>query len=111
MSKNRKTKKSGAELEEGRAAYMIAWREKKIDQMEEMMKGLEGKSALLEAMLVCLLLREGEGERERTVRLGRAEVSARLGAWRSEAHLDGEDYVVTFTKKGEAADGASPCKS
>ena len=40
----------------GRAAYMVAWRDRHIEKMEAYCKGLEGKCALLEALLACLVI-------------------------------------------------------
>ena len=49
-----KEKREGAT---GRDAYAIAWRSKRIAQLEEEIGGERQRSALLEALLSCVLLR------------------------------------------------------
>ena len=105
MAKTTCPERKGAD--KGRVTHAIAWRERRIAELEEQIAGEREKSMLLEALLICALLKASQGDgKERRIRLGRAEVSEQLGKWTSACRVDGEDYEVVFHPSREAADAA-----
>ena len=110
MSK-KKQPETGAEakeIDEGRAAYMIAWRDRHIENLKETIVGLQEESKLLEALLAFALCRAGAKREDgaRTLDIGKRELSEMLGAWDSALEADEDAYHLTFRAKKDGENGA-----
>lgn len=94
------------EKEPERLAYMVAWRDRYIEALEERVKGWEETHALLQALLYCALADRAavleDGSRE-TV-LTREAVSEAVAAWESAARVCEEGYAVRFTPRLQGSD-------
>lgn len=104
MKKKEKTADAANENDQRRFAYMIAWRDRYIEALQERLAGWEEKDALLCSLLYCALARiasEGEKEDEREVLIDKSEVTKLLGAFECHASDTGDAYTVRFTKKKE----------
>ncbi len=97
-------------MEPERLAYMVAWRDRCIQALEERVQGMEEQKRLLEALLLCALtdsaVQKEDGSRE--IVLSREAVSEALHRWEPGAEPCEEGYRICFTpvtEQGEGADG------
>ena len=91
----------------GRAAYMVAWRDRHIEKMEAYCKGLEGKCALLEALLACALQQfSSPVEAGRSIKISREELKNTLNRWQTSTLLREDAFEVTFSEKEEESEAA-----
>ena len=97
-------------MEPARLAYMVAWRDRCIEALEERVQGMEEQMRLLEALLLCALTGSAtqcaDGSRE--IVLSREAVSEALCCWESGAEPCEQGYRIRFTpvvQKEEGADG------
>lgn len=98
------TAKEPLENDPRRFAYMIAWRDKYIEALQERLAGWEEKDALLCSLLHYALARIASGnneQHEREVLIDKAELTELLGAFECHASDTGDGYLVRFTKKQE----------
>ena len=101
-----------AEIEAGRAAYMIAWRDRHIESLKETIAGLQEESRLMEALLAFALYRAAAPQEDgaRVLDSPKEALRAMLGAWKSSVEADETAYHLTFREKKEAEDGAHPAQ-
>lgn len=88
--------------DEGKLAYMIAWRDRKIAAMQDMLEAGRQKDAIYAAYMVYLLSRLGEEiDGQRQICVPKADIRALCGGYRVEARDGGEDFVIILQKKEE----------
>ena len=110
--KEKKKTETGERFDEGRAAYMIAWRDRHIEKLEEGLSGYEEQARLTQALLAFALFHAAtpqdgtEGADERVLEIPKAELSALLDAWECATQANDTCYLVRFFKKGERKDAA-----
>ncbi|MBE6703229.1 MAG: hypothetical protein E7585_07465 [Ruminococcaceae bacterium] len=107
---NNEAEKSLTALSKERLAYMVAWRDRHIEKMQDRLAGREEVNDMLQTLLFYALARvadrRGNGVRE--IRIPKAEITAALGQWGCDTTDGGDHYLVTFTearkpsKHGEA---------
>ena len=91
--------------DEGKLAYMIAWRDRKIAALQDMLKAAEQKEAIYAAYMVHLLSRLGERENgEQRLRVPKAEIRALCGRYGVQAQDAGEAFLIILVNK-EQTDG------
>lgn len=98
------TAKEPLENDPRRFAYMIAWRDKYIEALQEQLAGWEEKDALLCSLLyyaLASLASETDGQDEREVLIDKREVTKLLDAWECHVRDTGDAYCVRFSKKQE----------
>lgn len=91
-----------------RAAYMIAWRDRRIATLEETVAGYREESKLMEALLAFALCRAARPRKDgtRALRIPKEKLTAMLGAWESSLSADESAYHLTFRVKEDDNDGA-----
>lgn len=110
--KEKKKTEAGKRFDEGRAAYMIAWRDRHIEKLKESLTGYEEQARLTQALLAFTLFRAAtpqdstDGEGERVLEIPKAELSALLDAWECATEASDACYLVRFFKKGERKDAS-----
>ena len=84
-----------------RAAYMIAWRDRYIESLQERLAGREEENGMLSALLFGALCHKAKPRRngERRVLISVKEVAELLGRWSCHTESDGENYAVCFTPR------------
>lgn len=105
----KENEKIHTEHDPDRAAYMIAWRDRYIERLQERLAGREEENAMLSTLLFYALCRTAEadgGERRAPIRV--KEVAELLGKWSCHTESDGENYTVRFTPRltAEVTDAA-----
>lgn len=89
----------------GSLAHMIAWRDRKIAMLQDMLEGARQKDAIYAAYVTYLLSRLGKGEEaEQTLRIAKADIRALCGRYEIEAEDGGEDFLIILRSKGEEAE-------
>ena len=123
MKDEKELTEQNGENDPRRFAYMIAWRDKYIEALQEQLAGWEEKGDLLSSLLYCALFRvasEADAPNEREVLIQKSELTALLGTFECHASDAGDAYAVRFTQKqesvqestaGEHADGGKAEKS
>ena len=98
---NEEKKKVPLQNDPDRVTYMIGWRDRYIEKLQERLAGREEENAMLSTLLFCALHRLArEGERgELRVLIPTAVVAELLGHWQCHAESDGENYAVCFTPR------------
>ena len=89
-----------------RFAYMIAWRDKYIEALQERLAGWEEKDALFCSLLHYALFSAASADSEqdeREVLIDKREITKLLDAWVCQARDTGDAYCVRFAKKQESA--------
>ena len=89
-----------------RAAYMIAWRDRYIEKLEQIIEGRAQERQMLDCLLFYALFgmaRSVEGER-REVLIGRESLKELLGAWRCHTERVEDGYRVLFEAVGNGED-------
>lgn len=99
--------------DEGKLAYMIAWRDRKIALLQDMLEATQQKDAIYAAYMVYLLSQQGqEMDGERQISVPKADIRALCGEYTVTAQDGGENFLITLSKKdktdgkgrGEVAD-------
>lgn len=85
--------------DEGKLAYMIAWRDRKIATLQDMLTVAEQKDGIYAAYIVWLLERLGKEQGE--IRVPKAQIRALCGIYTVDAQDGGEDFVITLKRKDE----------
>lgn len=87
-----------------RAAYMIAWRDRYIERLQERLAGREEENEMLSTLLFYGLfgLSKEQASGERAVLIPTAAVAELLGSWKCHAVCEGESYAVHFTPRSAA---------
>lgn len=106
MEELNKEANAGGVEDPKRAAYMIAWRDRHIKKQEELLKGYEEQSALMEALLAFALLQAATWTgKEWEVRIPKMELRAALDRYTSDVTGTEEEFVIRFAEKREPEDG------
>ena len=84
-----------------RAAYMIAWRDRYIERLQERLAGREEENDMLSTLLFGTLFHKAKicENGERRVRIPVKVIAELLGRWRCHTESDGENYAVCFTPR------------
>ncbi len=85
-------------IDRDRLSYMVAWRDRYIQRLEERLAGREEENAMLQALLFYALVTVGrrtEGGVE--IPIPKQEVTRAIGCWRCDTTDGGEHYLVSFT--------------
>ena len=115
MSEKSKSAESTAPLHTDldRAAYMIAWRDRYIAKLEEMLQGREEERSMLDCLLFYALfsISKGESGERREALIAKDSLHELLGAWKCHTQQVDGGYRVIFeaVKEGEGrgSDAAS----
>ena len=89
-------------IDKARADYMIAWRDRYIERLQEQLAGREEANAPLSALLFCALC--GEEREHHESYISADALRAALSQWSCEVERGDEGYLLRFSKK-ECADG------
>ena len=83
--------------DEGRLAHMIAWRDKRIAALEELLRAHEQAGSIYAAYIAHLLESCGEPvEQGRELQVSKAVLREICGKYRVGAQDAGEDFVITL---------------
>lgn len=84
-----------------RVAYMIAWRDRYIEALQERIAGREEENEVLSALLFGALFRIAEEQADGSLRvlIPTEEVARLLGSWTCQTVTEGENYAVRFTPR------------
>lgn len=96
--------------DDGKLAYMIAWRDKRIAALEDLLRAQTEADAVYAAYIVYLLERCGtdcEGGCE--IHVPKQEIRSVCGKYAVEAKDAENDFIITLTKQGESH-GAGSCE-
>ena len=106
--KEKKREGEGSLGDPKRAAYMIAWRDRRIATLEETIAGYREESKLMEALLAFALCRAARPRKDgtRALHIPKGKLTAMLGAWESSLTADESAYHLTFRVKEEDTNGA-----
>ncbi len=85
--------------DEGRLAHMIAWRDKRIAALEELIGAMEQADRIYAAYIAYLLQRCKGSEGE--IKVSKAEIRAVCGRYVVRAEDAGEDFIITLTERGD----------
>ena len=86
--------------DEGRLAYMIAWRDKRIAALEELLQAHEQANDIYAAYIAYLLERCAQpGEDGRTLVVAKSTVRELCGKYAIRAQDAGEDFRITLYQK------------
>lgn len=99
---------SPEEYEQGRLRYMIAWRDRRIAQLQQELKAHEERAALCDALMAYVLFRGATGETERELEIDKEQLVEFLSRWTSAVGRSENGYLICFSQKQEAED-AAPC--
>jgi len=106
MEEMKREANAGSLEDPKRAAYMIAWRDRHIKKQEELLKGYEEQSALMEALLVFALLQAAtQTGTHRELRIPKMELRAVLDRYTSDVSSTEDAIVIRFAEKREPEDG------
>ncbi len=96
-------KKTQLPLDPDRAAYMIAWRDRYIESLQQRLAGREEENAMMSTLLFYGLFHAAAVcEGKRCVRIPTQAVAELLGRWQCHTVSEGTDYAVYFTPRSEA---------
>ena len=88
--------------DEGRLAHMIAWRDKRIAALEELLQAHEQAGSIYAAYVAHLLERCGEPCAEGCeLVVSKEEIRRTCGKYRIGAKDAGESFVITLYKTGD----------
>ena len=91
-------------LDADRAAYMIAWRDRRIKKLEEERAGYAEERLLLHALLFYALYGSAKKEgKTRVATIKKADVTSLLSAWKCRTESGEGAYTVTFEMQEEKA--------
>lgn len=92
--------------DEGKLAYMIAWRDRKIATLQDMLEADRQKDAIYAAYIVYLLSRCAQtNEGQTCLTVSKQDIRALCGAYEIEAKDSGDDFIIILKEKGDL-DGA-----
>lgn len=92
-----------------RAAYMVAWRDRYIESLQERLAGREEENRMLSALLYYALGKIAALDGEGTVHIPVAEVTAALGRWSCRSEAEGASYAVHFEPRVPACEHGKEC--
>ena len=94
-------------LEKERLAYMVDWRNRHIEKLQERLAGREEVNNMLQTLLFYALTKaaEQQGESVRTVCIPKEEITAALGRYGCDTVDAGGYYLVSFTEAKRSDDG------
>ena len=96
--------------DDGKLAYMISWRDKRIAALEDLLRAQTEADAVYAAYIVYLLERCGTGcEDGCELRVPKQDIRSVCGKYSVEAKDAGEDFFITLIKQGESH-GAGSCE-
>ena len=107
--KGESLKHQGQALDAERAAYMIAWRDRHIEQLKERIAAHEQQAQLMEALLAFALFRAAEpsgAQEARVLEIPKTALCELLGAWECETQARDAYYRVCFSRKEASTDAA-----
>ena len=106
MEEKKKENTQNAQMDPGRAAYMISWRDRHIEKQRELIEGYEEQRTLMEALLAVALWHTASEENGvRTVRIPKEVLSRVLGQYASEVESEEDAFLIRFFEKREPQDG------
>ncbi|MBQ8341152.1 MAG: hypothetical protein IJY22_02095 [Clostridia bacterium] len=87
-----------------RAAYMIAWRDRYIEDLQNRLAGREEENRMLSTLLFCTLLERATEAADGQLRvlIPTATVAKLLGRWQCRSVSEGENYAVYFSERDRA---------
>lgn len=93
--------------DEGRLAYMIEWRDKRIRLLEEMIAQMESAN-MIYAAYITFLLERCCGERG-AIRISKQSIRNVCGKYKVSATDADDEFIIRLTRLGED-DGAQSCE-
>ena len=92
-------------IDPDRAAYMIAWRDRYIERLQERLAGREEENEMLSTLLFGALFRMAETQENGDLRvlIPTKAVAELLGSWKCHTVIEGENYAVRFTSRHKEA--------
>ena len=93
--------------DEGKIAYMIEWRDKRIHALEELLGAMEQADKIYAAYIAYLLQRCGEGAGE--IKVSKQSIREVCGKYCVSAEDAGEDFLIRLTEVGEGH-GTQSCE-
>ena len=105
-------KKDTVKEENARLAYMVAWRDRYIQKLEERVSGHEEANDILQALLFFALMKTGEPDEAGriTVRVPKAEITEALGKWQCDPSDGGDAYEIIFHRVQRSCEQVSEDK-
>ena len=93
--------------DEGRIAHMIAWRDKRINALQDMLDAMEEASKIYAAYITYLLERcYGKSGH---IKISKAMIREVCGKYAVRAEDAGDDFIIYLTEMGEAHE-ERPCE-
>lgn len=106
MEEMKREANAGGLEDPGRAAYMIAWRDRHIKKQEELLCAYQEQATLMEALLAFALLKAAAPSEEgMQLRIPKAELREMLDRYVSEVESAETEFVIRFCEKREPSDG------
>lgn len=94
--------------DEGKLAYMIAWRDRRIKALEELVAAEEQAGKIYAAYIAHLLERCGDRvDKERVLTVSKQEIRRVCGTYAAEAEDAGDDFRIILKCRGEEHDAQS----
>lgn len=88
--------------DDGKLAYMIAWRDRRIAALEDLVQAQEQTGSIYAAYITYLLRECGKHTKDGiTLTISKADIREICGAYCVEAKDDGEAFVITLNRRGE----------
>lgn len=93
--------------DEGRLAYMIEWRDKRIKALEELL-AVHEQAGSIYAAYIAYLLEQCCGQAE-NIRVSKQSIRSVCGKYKISAEDAGEDFLIRLEKIGDGH-GAQSCE-
>ncbi|MBO5756257.1 MAG: hypothetical protein J6S28_01045 [Clostridia bacterium] len=84
--------------DEGRIAHMIAWRDKRISMLQDMLGEMEQANTIYAAYIAYLLERCSQGAGGQ-IRVAKQDIRRVCGKFTVCADQEGDDYVITLLER------------
>lgn len=92
-------------LDDGKLAYMIAWRDRRIAALQDVIEAQQQAGSIYAAYIAYLLEKCGQvAESGKALRVSKADIRALCGKYAVRAQDAGEDFVITLERL-EQTDG------
>lgn len=91
--------------EKKRLDYMIAWRDRYIERLQERLAGREEENELLTALLFCTLAGKSESSEACDAYIAAESLRKALNAWQCKVVREEGGYRLHFSIKESADDG------
>ena len=96
--------------DEGKLAYMIAWRDRRISALQELLQAHEQANSIYAAYVAYLLKRCGEADGAKCkLAVSKAEIREICGKFAVRAEDAGEEFIITLERL-EENDAAGRCE-